>query len=81
MARQTKIEYMISLIHNILYGVFHCMFFCKQLHFYGTNNLNNCIIILLSQWLTMIKDSTKELPLYVNISTKPRFQKFRAWKK
>ena len=29
--------------------------------------------ILLSQWLTMIKDSTKELPLYVNISTKPGF--------
>ena len=37
--------------------------------------------ILLSQWLTMIKDSTKELPLYVNISTKPGFQKFRAWQK
>lgn len=36
MARQTEIEYMISLIHNNLYGVFHCMYFCKELHFYGT---------------------------------------------
>lgn len=36
LAQQTKIEYMISLIQNNLYGVFHCTYFCKQLHFYGT---------------------------------------------